>query len=508
MSFENSGMGWVPDYPDFRDFNFDTLIENDSKRPSVTNLAILKKVTEDTVSDAPTMTLPESVDLRYWCSPIENQESIGSCTAHAGIALLEYFERKASGNHIDASRLFVYKTTRNLLKWTGDRGAFTRKTMAALTLFGAPPEEYWPYDVSKFDEEPPAFCYAFAQNYKALEYYKLDSPGQDPDELLNLIKTNLASGIPSMFGFSVYQSIRSKETELTGKIPFPDIRDSRIGGHAVAAVGYNDNMVIKNPKTGNPEYKGAILIRNSWGSGWGDSGYGWLPYEYILRGLAVDWWIIMNFNWIDTNKFGEGMISKLSVVLPTEDSLTAEAETDRKIKINVPGIGNVTGTLIDCPHCHIKKKCVTAYIKKSILIGVITVKLEYCPCCGYLKLYSPFSLNTANMLSTQTFSDENELTQYALAAGISDIQEIIIPGIEFLKDIIKAQGGKLGPFSFNHQGIQFAGELDLCSKCKEIRVNISATIAGFGAKIHYCPWCNSFSIEFLSIFSGNALPQS
>jgi C1A family cysteine protease len=86
---------------------------------------------------------PASTDLRAWCSPIENQGSLGSCTANAGVGVVEYFERRAFGKHINASRLFLYKVTRNLLHLTGDTGAYLRSTMGALALFGVLPEEYW-----------------------------------------------------------------------------------------------------------------------------------------------------------------------------------------------------------------------------------------------------------------------------------------------------------------------------------------------------------------------------
>lgn len=82
--------------------------------------------------------------------------------------------------------------------------------MGALALFGVPPEEYWPYDTTKFDREPPTFCYAFAQSYQAIKFYRLEDPPNTPkDSLLNRIKTNLAAGLPSMpsvFGFTVYSS--------------------------------------------------------------------------------------------------------------------------------------------------------------------------------------------------------------------------------------------------------------------------------------------------------------
>jgi C1A family cysteine protease len=103
-----------------------------------------------------------------------------------------------------------------------------------------------------------------------------------------------------MFGFVVYDSI--SQAEDTGKIPYPCQGERFLGGHAVVAVGYDDNLKIKNIDC-DRETKGALLIRNSWGINWGEAGYGWLPYEYVLSGLAIDFWTLLKSEWIDTGKF-------------------------------------------------------------------------------------------------------------------------------------------------------------------------------------------------------------
>jgi C1A family cysteine protease len=278
------GFGWQPDPPDIRDYTIE--------HAKVAALLAPLRVAE--------VRAPSAVDLRPYFSPIEDQQTIGSCTAQAGVGIVEYYQRRSFNKHLDGSRLFLYKATRNLLGWQGDTGAYLRSTMGALCMFGVAPEKHWPYTISRYDIDPPAFVYALAQSYQAETFYRLDTPGLAPNDLLDSIKQQLTIGLPPMFGFTVYDSYTQAARD--GRIPYPDVADRVVGGHAVVAVGYDDNAIVKHARTGATT-TGALLIRNSWGSGWGMAGYGLLPYEYIRRRLAIDWWVLTKAEWIDPQAF-------------------------------------------------------------------------------------------------------------------------------------------------------------------------------------------------------------
>jgi len=101
--------GWVPDLPDHRDYLYSAL------RP---------------VPRA----LPRRVDLRPHCSKIEDQGTLGSCTANALAGALEFLEMRDKVHFADLSRLFIYYNERVLEHSVrSDSGAMLRdgiKTLA------------------------------------------------------------------------------------------------------------------------------------------------------------------------------------------------------------------------------------------------------------------------------------------------------------------------------------------------------------------------------------------
>lgn len=300
---ETKGTGWVPPVPDLRDYTLES--------PPVEELSREIGVTSAGVARAGKA--PAKVDLRQWCSPIEDQRDLGSCTAHAGVGLVEYLERRARKTHVDGSRLFVYKVTRNLLGWTGDTGAYLRTTMGALAMIGVPPEKYWPYTTARtaagdaaprtFDDEPSAFVYSLADSFECPRYFCHDPLGRNLPgrEVLGSVKSYLARGVPAVFGFYGFPSF--DHASVPGGIPYPGPGEAAQWGHAVLAVGYDDALEITNTKAGVTT-RGALLLRNSWGTGWGQGGYGWLPYRYVEDRLANDFWSMLSVRWVDTGQFG------------------------------------------------------------------------------------------------------------------------------------------------------------------------------------------------------------
>lgn len=219
--------------------------------------------------------LPPSVDLRPQCPDVYDQGDLGSCTANAIAAALEFDQMKEKqANIFVPSRLFIYYNERAMEGTVNeDSGAQIRDGIKSVASLGDCPEDLWPYDITKFAVKPPQQCYQEALKFEAVLY-------QRPSQISNQLKGCLASGYPFVFGFAVYESFESQQVAQTGHAPMPAPTEASIGGHAVMAVGYDDSQ-------------NWFIVRNSWGVGWGMKGYFTLPYAYLLdQNLASDFWTI------------------------------------------------------------------------------------------------------------------------------------------------------------------------------------------------------------------------
>jgi len=139
--------GWIPDLPDHRDH--------------------LYAAPPETLQ-----TLPPSADLRPECSEIYDQGSLGSCTANAIAAAIEFDQMKQQLAQIfEPSRLFVYYNERELEGTVdSDAGAQIRDGIKSVGTQGVCSETEWPYDITKFTDKPPENCYRDAVQYRAVSY--------------------------------------------------------------------------------------------------------------------------------------------------------------------------------------------------------------------------------------------------------------------------------------------------------------------------------------------------
>jgi C1A family cysteine protease len=246
------GLGWKPDLPDIRD--------EIAAPPEVV------KITH----------LPPKVDLREtgFMPPVYDQSQLGSCTANGIAAALDFDRKKQGLDFLTPSRLFIYYNERALEGTINDdAGAMIRDGIKVVNKQGACPESEWPYDIAKFKDRPTEQCYTDGLLDTALKYQRV---------LRSLVafKAQLADGFPFVFGFSVYDSFESDEVAKTGMVPMPDPSEQMLGGHCVKAVGYDDSI-------------DKFICRNSWGPDWGDGGYFYMPYLYLVtRSLSSDFWTI------------------------------------------------------------------------------------------------------------------------------------------------------------------------------------------------------------------------
>ncbi len=219
-----------------------------------------------------------SLDLSTKMDYIYDQGSIGSCVANATGWVLKYNKPTFL-----PSRLYIYYYARLFDFKQGDNnpniddGTTIQQGFKVLNKKGVCSEVLYPYITSKQGLQPPKSLDSGALKNRVIQY----APVQQE---VNYMKNLLKMGYPFVFGILVYQSFMTNSVTRTGIVPMPKNGEIILGGHAITAVGYDDTTQM-------------IKFANSWGRGWGNRGYGYIPYAYITNGsLCGDIWTMYKVN--------------------------------------------------------------------------------------------------------------------------------------------------------------------------------------------------------------------
>ncbi len=209
---------------------------------------------------------PAKVDLRPLMSAIEDQGDTNSCVANAVAGAYEYWIRKQAKQDQNISRLFVYYNARwRAGSQDGDDGSAIQLAMEGLVRFGACPDAFWPHDAHLVLKRPGADAYREAAPFRVQDLQQVPLK-------LDAWKQALAEGKPIVFGCALFDGFDACAAR-GGVVPMPapeDVAHAVHGVHSMCAVGYNDGEKV-------------FVVRNAWGTAWGDEGYCYMPYDYLLN---------------------------------------------------------------------------------------------------------------------------------------------------------------------------------------------------------------------------------
>lgn len=242
--------GWIEDKPDERDYKFKLSMRAAAERPEI-------------------------VDLRKKMPPVYDQGDIGSCTSNSTAATIDYLWGKEGKCHQPPSRLFIYYNARMIEGTIGeDAGASNRDAIKSVNKYGSTWERLWPYHEEFFAEKPGWLAYWLGKRHRAVRYERVAVDAQE-------METCLYQGFPIVIGCDIYTTFMGDEAAKTGKIPTPDTNTEKyLGGHSMLVCGYRQKDRV-------------FIVRNSWGKGWGDRGYCYMEYDYLLNeNICGDYWAV------------------------------------------------------------------------------------------------------------------------------------------------------------------------------------------------------------------------
>lgn len=213
-----------------------------------------------------TSTAPATIDWRSWqgqnfVTPVKDQGNCGSCWAFATVGALEsYILIKDNQPGVDENR--AEEILLSCSKAGGCDGGYPGRASEYIRSTGLPPESYFVYTATSSDDSCSGAGTGWQiNNYKIAAWSYVTTTSVS----ITAIKNALAHG-PLVTSMDVYDDFFSYRTGI-----YEYATGSLSGGHAVLIVGYVDDPLVNGG--------GYFIVKNSWGTGWGEGGYFNIAYS-------------------------------------------------------------------------------------------------------------------------------------------------------------------------------------------------------------------------------------
>ena len=249
---------------DFQDFSKQM---NDS-RQQLKNQPIIGRNMQEEKTEMPAGERPPLIDHSSSMEPVRDSGSLGAVVGFTLAYAMEFFIAKQLNKKVIISALYIYYQARKMKGFEKtDSGAYLGDAVTVGMKTGVISEKDWPYKINKFAAEPP-------KSIDKSPHYFIGDASQ--------VKTNeqiidaLANYGPVIIGITVYSSFM--KTNKKGIIPMPGVKETVVGGFSICLVGYDDKPQL-------------FKFKNCWGKEWGENGYGYIPYAYIVK-FSDDGWAI------------------------------------------------------------------------------------------------------------------------------------------------------------------------------------------------------------------------
>lgn len=300
MPYQTERLGRRPRYPDPRDYSpaiVDHLArEIDDKAK--------KKIISLKIADVKT----DSHSNKALIPQVEDQGNWGSCVGFGCNYAMSMIMSVVAKRAVRFSARYTYRLGRYIAGLSGDSGLWVKNGLGSLVRYGAVEEFRYPYDTStNIDDKVDPDLHPLAEDIRGSKYFRLDYPNITRGEMITRINKYISQKFPVVCGFYCFDTIFHRQTDQSGAIPYPTPNEGIVGGHCICLTGYDKNKEVVNPLDGLKTV-GAWQFVNSWSEHWGESGYGWLPFDYLVRPLngeilADEFYVLTKAEWLQVWDF-------------------------------------------------------------------------------------------------------------------------------------------------------------------------------------------------------------